>query len=145
MTISITLTAGRNVQVVRMGLQNLDAEVVKIGRNQLYNQSRQVVKLKQSYPAERKGQKYVRTYLFKRSWQIEAAKSGGYSIRNTAARKGRGYGKYVVGDSIGQQQAWMHVGRWQVFRDVVEACAAQLPEGVRDEIILYARKRIAVQ
>lgn len=147
MTISITMTVGRNVQLVRMGLQNLDAETVKIGKGQIYNQAQQVVKLMRPYPAERKNQKYIRTGLFGRSWQIEAAKSGGYSIRNTAQRKGRGYGKWVVGDSIGEQQARIHagIGRWPVFREVVEACAAMLPAGVRDEIILYARKRITAQ
>ena len=75
------------------------------------------------YPAPIPGSKYVRTYLFQRSWKktkVKTVTGQGYQITNMAARKGRKYGGYVVGDAKGEGQATIHMGRWRVFRDVLE-------------------------
>lgn len=135
-----TITISENASLIRMGLQNLDAEAPQIGRMQLYDQSMAVVRLMKSYPEERAGQKYVRTYDFQHSWLIQAMDNG-YEIVNDAARNGREYGVYVVGDAIGQEhQAWMHVGRWQEFAEVLQAMVAMLPSQVEQNIVIWGRQ-----
>ena len=72
------------------------------------------------YPPERPGQRYKRTGNLKRSW--EAGVRGNVVYTKNAMP----YAGYVVGDSAGQRQAWMHRGRWYVMRDMVEEKTPEL-------------------
>ena len=134
-----TITVSENASLIRMGLQNLDQEAPQIGRLQLYTQSMNVVRLMKSYPEERAGQKYIRTFLFQQSWLIMRMDNG-YEIINDAARDGKEYGGYVVGDAVGQGQAWMHVGRWQQFAEVLNAMVSQLPAAVEKDVVVWGRQ-----
>jgi hypothetical protein len=126
-------------ELVRKGLQDLAAEIPKIGRQQIRTMLNRVARRMQEYPGERPGQTYKRTGRLFYSWKIEEIQNG-YTISNTAARKGRAYAGYVVGDAYGTQQAWMHKGRWLVTRDVVEEEVTKLPPAIEDEITMVARR-----
>lgn len=128
-------------ELVRKGLQDLSAEIPKVGRQQIRFTTERIVRRMQAYPGERPGQKYVRTGRLFRSWKIDSDGKTRYTIENTAARKGRKYGHYVVGDAYGTGQAWMHRGRWQLFRNVVDQEVAKLPEDVKEQILMAARRK----
>ena len=133
------LTINVNGELVRKGLQDLSAEVPKIGRQQIRTVLNRVVRRQQAYPSERTGQTYHRTGNLFSHWRIEEV-ANGYQIGNTAQRKGRAYGKFVQGDAYGTGQAWMHKGRWQLFRDVTEEELLKLPDEILKEIMMVARR-----
>lgn len=146
-----------NAEVVRKGLQNLSDEIPKIGRQQLRTVANRIVRTMQAYPPEPAGQsieskhsvlgtvyrpakgRYQRTGRLGHTWKITQA-SDGYSIGNDAARKGRRYAVYVVGNAFGTNQAWMHKGRWPVFRDVVDEEFSKLPPEIEKHIGMVARR-----
>lgn len=133
------ITIKVNGDLVRKGLQNLSAEIPQIGRQQIRTMMNQVVRRMQEYPAERPGQKYKRTGTLFSHWKIEEI-SKGYQLSNTASRKGRAYAQYVVGDAYGTSQAWMHKGRWNVTRDVLDQEVEKLPDVIEKEIVMVARR-----
>lgn len=63
------------------------------------------------YPEERPGQKYVRTNALGRGWE-----------RSTPIDQGRGFQLInaipYVGLVQGDNQSWMHVGRWQKASEI---------------------------
>ena len=126
-------------ELVRKGLQDLAAEFPKIGRQQFRFASERVVRRMQAYPSQRPGQKYRRTGRMFYSWRIEGLEDR-YTIENTARFRGRAYPKFVVGDAYGTGQAWMHRGRWLLFRDVVEEELDKLPPEIQDKILMVARR-----
>ena len=129
-------------ELVRKGLQDLSADIPKVGRQQIRFTTERIVRRMQVYPSERPGQKYVRTGRLFSHWKIDSDGKTKYTIENNARkRKGRRYGHYVVGDAYGSSQAWMHRGRWQLFRNVVDQEVAKLPEDVQEEILLAARRK----
>ncbi|HEY4692538.1 MAG TPA: hypothetical protein VIH16_03820 [Bellilinea sp.] len=127
-------------ELVRKGLQDLGAEIPRIGRSQIRFTSERIVRRMQAYPAKRPRQKYSRTGRLFSHWKIENSRDR-YTIENTARHKGRAYAKFVVGDAFGTSQAWMHRGRWLVFRDVAEEELQKLPAEVLDQILLTARRK----
>lgn len=127
-------------QLVRAGLQNLAAEVPQVGRRQIRTRMDRIKRRMEAYPPERPGQKYIRTGQMFYSWRIQPTERNGYSLENFATRKGVNYPRYVVGDAYGQGQAWMHRGRWELLRDVVEIELQDLPEEIRREIVMVARR-----
>ena len=129
----------KNAEVVRQGLEDLSAELPRIGRRRLYAAMNRITREMEGYPPERPGQRYKRTGLLGASWDVKRLDNG-YMITNDARRKGRTYGHYVVGDAYGAGQAWMHKGRWPKLRDVVDAEIEKLPDAVSDEIKLVARR-----
>ena len=77
------------------------------------------------YPSERPGQTYRRTGQLNRAWYARITKNDTISIINPAKGKSGYYASYVVGD----QQAWMHAGRWWQARNVVEE---SLPQAIEE-------------
>lgn len=152
------ITINTNGQLVRKGLADLSAELPKIPRQPIRTVMERIKRRMQEYPPEPAGQsiasphsilgkiyrpakrRYQRTGLLGARWSIEYKGESGYIIKNTAARKGRKYGVYVVGDSYGQRQAWMHQGRWQVFRDVADEEIDKLPPELERQIVMVARR-----
>lgn len=128
----------RNAQLVRMGLQNLGAEIPKIGKGQIYNAAMQTVARMKIYPPQPPGSKYKRTYVLQRSWSVNVLDNG-YSITSDAARKGRPYTKYVVGTAYGTEQAGVNA-HWQLLRDVADRELEKLPEAISNEINVVARR-----
>ena len=154
------LTVKVDTGLVRQGLEDLFLETPKIGRQRIRTVMERIKRKMQEYPAERPGQsttsshpilgtvysrapgRYKRTGNLGSHWIIgDSDKQNGYTIENTAERKGKKYGKYVVGGANGSGQAWMHKGRWQLLRDVTDDEVAKLPKEIRDEIKLVARKK----
>jgi hypothetical protein len=128
-----------NGELVRKGLQDLSAELPKIGRQQIRTMLNRVVRRQQEYPAERPGQKYRRTGTLFSHWAIKEIDKG-YLLSNDASHKGRAYAQYVVGDAYGTRQAWFHQGRWNLTRDVVEQEIEKLPDEIEKEIVLVVRR-----
>lgn len=122
----------RDAKLVAMGLQKLDAEIPKIGRQPIFKTVQEVVRRMKEYPSRLST--YIRTYRFYSGWSIEKYDLG-YRILNRVP-----YGRYVVGDAFGGGQAWMHAGHWKLFRDVSEEEVAKLPETVQNELNLAIRR-----
>ena len=150
----------RNGKLVEKRFQDLTAEIPKVGRQQIRVVMERIKRRMQEYPPEPEGQsvaeshpilgtvyrpgrgRYVRTGLLGHSWSIEEnEKQSGYTIKNNASRKGHYYAKYVVGNARGDGQAWMHVDRWQLLRDVTEEEVQRLPEDIGRGVAMIARKR----
>jgi len=128
-----------NADIVRRGMQDLSAEIPKVGRLQIYRTSQEIVRQMKIYPAERIGQLYRRTGRLGGGWMI-VSNTNGYTIRNDTP-----YTKYVVGNAYGLEQAWMHIStdqgkRWNVFRDVQEDEIKKLPPEIENEITMVARR-----
>lgn len=86
------------------------------------------------YPPKRPGQTYVRTGQLANRWRAEQVKPGVWRINNAAVGKnGREYAQFVVGE----QQAWMHQGRWWLAREIVEGYAGDLTERLADKLVEY--------
>lgn len=149
------ITIKTNAPLVRQGLEDLAKEIPLIGRRRLRTATERIKRRMQAYPEERAGQsvasshpvlgtifraaRYRRTGNLGRSWTIES-RDKGYTIKNNASRKGREYAKYVVGDAAGDGQAWMHVGRWQLFRTVTDEEVAKLPPEILNDISVAGRR-----
>jgi hypothetical protein len=136
------LTFGiKNAEVVRKGLEDLEAEVPKISRRRIYDAMNRITRVMEAYPAERPGQKYKRTGRLGFSWKVKRIDTG-YILSSDARdpKTNRRYTTYVVGNAYGLSQAWMHRGRWPLFRDVVEAEVDRLPQQVADSVDLVSRR-----
>ena len=121
-------------EIVRKGLQDLSAEIPKIGRLQIYRTSQGIVSKMKQYPPPPPASMYIRTGTLGGGWMI-VSNSNGYTIRNDTH-----YTKWVVGNAYGLEQAWMHVGRWQKLRDVTEEETGKLPAEIEKEITMVARR-----
>lgn len=127
----------KNAVLVAKGLANIRAEIPRISENTISKSADKIIKRMQVYPDKRPGQRYVRTYRFKGNWKKQRSATG-YRVENRTP-----YGRYVVGDYAGTigsgGQAWMHVGRWLLLRDVVEYEVTQLPPMVEQHIRLKVK------
>jgi hypothetical protein len=150
------LTVKVSTDLVRQGLENLK-EGPRVGRRRMRTVMDRIKRIMQAYPAEPSGQsvatghpvlgkiykpakgRYRRTGRLGHSWVINNLPDG-YTIENNAARKGRPYAAYVVGDAYGQRQAKIHRGRWPVFRDVADKETANLPQEILDDLQMVARR-----
>ena len=124
----------KGADIVRRGLQDLSAEIPKIGRLQIYQTAQAIVRRMKMYPPPPAASTYVRTGTLGGGWTI-TPNTNGYTTRNDTP-----YTKYVVGNAWGLEQAWMHVGRWQLLRDVQDEEVAKLPDEIEKEISAVARK-----
>ena len=132
-----------NGKLVRQGLETLDGEVPKIGRRRIRTTMNRVYRIVSPYPPPPNAlASKRRTGNLFAHWRIEQLpEAGGYSISNTATRKGQAYGQYVNGDAYGGRQRWFHKAHgWENTRDVVETEVEKLPDEIEKEIILVARK-----
>lgn len=102
-----------------------------------------VIKTMQKYPKKLPKQKYVRTFVLKRSWKKTKTNTTrkGFIISNNAARKGRKYARYVVGDAKGNwQNQKYHKGRWKLFKDVLEKAVLKLKKRISDKIKIFINR-----
>jgi hypothetical protein len=131
MQLSITFDG----KLVRQGLQDLSKEIPEIGRRKIYDAMNRITRNMEGYPPERPRQTYVRTGRLGRRWNVKRLDEG-YTVSNSTP-----YTKFVVGSAYGTDQAWMHVGRWQLFRDVVDMEVDKLPQEISDAVIMVARRK----
>lgn len=87
------------------------------------------------YPPRRPGQRYRRTGLLANSWRSKVTGKNTISIENEASRRGRPYPVFVIGDRAGKRQAWMHVGRWWIAREVIDDEVPELRRRIQDDIV----------
>jgi hypothetical protein len=129
--LSIQITGA---EIVRRGLQNLSAEIPKIGREQIYRTQQAIVRRMKIYPPPPPTSRYVRTFALQHGWTI-TSRQDGYTTSNATP-----YTKYVVGTAYGTEQAWMHVGRWLLLRDVSDEEVGKLPAEIDSHITQVARR-----
>lgn len=77
------------------------------------------------YPAKRPLQTYVRTGNLANKWAVENQGLGKWAIVNRTD-----YGGFVVGE----KQAFMHLGRWWIARDVIQEEIPNLTKDLSQEI-----------
>jgi hypothetical protein len=135
----LSIRVSPEAELVRQGLQDLSAEIPRVGRRRIYDMINRITRTMEGYPPERPHQKYQRTGRYGASWHVEKL-ADGYSIYNNAEAKGRQYPRFVVGDAYGTGQAWMHQGRWPLLRDEVDKEVEKLPPEIEDEIVMVARR-----
>lgn len=141
-------------QIVRSGLQDLQNEVPKIGRRQIYEVTRRALqRLKNvpppSYPLNWDSEKQRKAFFasggfgkgiphqrgdIEKKFTISSTPKG-YSIKSSYPGM-----KFIVGDEAGRSQSGIHAGRWPVFRQVVEEEFAKLPDEVKKEMVIMKRK-----
>lgn len=129
----------RGADLVRRGLQDLSAEIPKIGKLQIYRTEQSVVRRMKEYwtmnvpPAL---PSYQRTGKLAGGYFISPT-ANGYKITNNTE-----YTQLVVGSAYGLGQAWMHAkpGRHKTLRDVQEQEVAKLPPEIEREISMVARR-----
>jgi hypothetical protein len=74
-----------------------------------------------AYPPKPPRSTYVRTGQLANRWRVEKQGPSRHAIMNDAkGPRGQLYATHVVGDGMGENQAWMHRGRWWIARDVIE-------------------------
>lgn len=145
-------------ELVRQGLQDLSAELPKIGKRQLRDMLNRVVRKMQVYPPEPSHRtatsnhsilgliytKTGRTGTYFRSWKIEQVAQG-YKLSNTASRRGHEYAVYVGGDAYGQRQREWNGGSmkgygWRNTREETDKEVEKLPAEIEKEITMVARR-----
>ncbi len=126
-------------ELVRKGLQDLSADIPRIGKQQIYRMEQTVVRRMKDYwtinvPPELPS--YQRTGTLAGGYFISQT-ANGYKIQNNVP-----YTKYVVGNAYGLEQAWMHAkpGRHKLLRDVQEEEIEKLPPEIEKEISMIARR-----
>jgi len=129
----------KGAELVRKGLQDLSAEIPKIGKLQIYRTEQMIVRRMKEYwtmnvPLELPS--YIRSGTLAGGYTI-TPNMNGYTVSNRTD-----WTKYVVGNAYGLEQAWMHArpGRHKLFRDVTEEEVKKLPPEIDKEITIVARR-----
>lgn len=129
----------RNAELVGKGLANIRAEIPRISQRTIEKAANAIIKIMRVYPAPPAGSRYVRTYRLRDAWKAKRSITGYTVMADPVSRYGTHYGRYVVGYADATGQAWMHVGRWNLLRDVVEQQVEKLPPMVEEHVRLVAR------
>lgn len=147
----------KNAALVRKALQDLSADIPRIGRKAVYDALKEaraeLAKEAQvkpgKYPWKTAKQRayvilaiksgelrrpYRRTHEYSLNWRLRALKDG-WSLYNETD-----YASWVAGGGV--RQARLHRGRWAAFRPTVQAKLDTLEGRVRDHLaVLLARRR----
>jgi hypothetical protein len=147
----------KNAVLVRKALQDLEAEIPRIGRKAVYDSlraaktelakeadippgkypwktSRQRIYVILAIKSGELPRPYRRTHEYSTGWKLRALKDG-WSLANEADHAG-----WVAGGSV--RQARLHRGRWAAFRPTVQKHLDTLDEKVKDSLaVLLARRR----
>lgn len=146
-----------NAQIVRQGLQNLDAEIPQVGRLPIYRTAQaiqQAMKKRGAKPTHpinwvsarqrkaffasdgfRGGIPHKRSDHYINSWKVERIGDMGYRVINQSEDA-----SFVGGNAYGQGQSPIHRGRWPLFRDTADKETIKLPDAIRKEISVVARR-----
>jgi hypothetical protein len=128
--ITVKLTNADNIQI---GLRKFGAAIPGITSRIIGVAMRRV---RESYRGpysgysvpERVGQNYTRTGNLNASTYVEQ-RGMSYTLVSNAYHDGRPYSVYPLGDGLGLNQAWMHVGRWPTVRSkITEAMEPMVKE-----------------
>ena len=156
MPVQLTVKVDKSAELVRKGLQDLGAEVPKIGKQTIYSRL-EIAKRELNKPAKKitypvnwdsekqkiayfasggfgKGIPYISTGK-SRNWVLEALDRGWKLINKFAAAV------YLFGDNLGNRQSNIHAGRRPIFRDVVEKQVSRLPKTIQENITVYIKRK----
>lgn len=86
-----------------------------------------------TYPAERPGQRYIRTGNRYRATYLQKEGRAFRLYSNPRYGSGRSADPYVVGNALGQGQAWMHVGRWALLYEVMMRAKERIIQKAEEE------------
>jgi len=153
----VTFSVRVRGDLVAKSLQELDAEIPKIGRQQIYNTVRKIKAAmrkpgkKPTYPIKWDSDKQRRAFFatggfgrgiptrrtgqYAAGWEIEKIESG-YKVHNKFAGA-----KHIGGDAYGLSQSSIHKGRWAVLRDETDKAIETLPAEVGANIVTVARRK----
>ena len=124
-------------------LGRVKSAVPRVSDQQILGVVTRASRVLKKYPPKPSLSRYVRTYTLKNSVTI-MKRAKGYALKVDPVRKGKHYGRHVVGgaeETSGVNgQAYMHVGRWLLFRDVVNLELTKLPNYVDDHLKLVIKK-----
>jgi len=124
-----------NAGKIKTAFHNLGAKLPKVASSRLKKFIERLKKRMKIYPAQRSGQKYVRTYKLREGWKVVNVSPLKYTLKNTTH-----YTKWVVGTAYGTMQAWMHEGHWTTLRDAADDEMKSLPENYAKDIKVVARR-----
>ena len=163
------ITVKVKTELVRQNLQNLFAQVPKIGKLKIRNAVNRILvrmqgagkkvtyPIKWDSPLQRaayfatdgftiKGKRppgYVNSHIpYHRTGKYQA----GWKVKE-AGKAGyillnnNRHGKYISGNAYGSGQSRIHGGRWVLFRDATELEISKLPAEITKEIVLVARRK----
>lgn len=147
----ISLQVKVNTKLVRRGLENLRAQLPKIGDFRTKEAATEIARRmsrpgrKITYPVnwdslkqkiyviirimKRQGSlPYIRTHAMERGWKVERVQRGAKVYNNVRGSK------YVYGTMRSKWQSNIHIGRWLILRDVYDKVVAELPKRVRESL-----------
>jgi hypothetical protein len=136
MNFSAKLNGADNIQ---LGIRNLGKALPEIMNADVNKAMKLAAKMSvpyqggNSYDVPETGGPYIRTGNLGRSVMVYQ-RGPSTVIEAKAYRRGREYTNYVIGDREGQNQAWMHVGRWTPMRDAVDVHLALLVDTTDEDI-----------
>ena len=93
-----------------------------------------------TYPAPLPGQRYKRTGKRYAATNVYRVDNKTYRLDSNPTYRGRTANPYVVGDSQGKGQAWMHRGRWAVMFAVVSKWVKTLLREIETDIADLLRR-----
>lgn len=142
--------------VVRQGLQDLAAEIPKIGRQGIYDKLLPVRTAlrkpgaRPSYPIKwdsERQRRFVMAML--RAMDQIPYRRQGSSSRWELVKLDKGYrfehpgahAVYLWGDYDGSRQSRIHEGRWPAMQPLVEAAIQQMPPEIENKITYYGRSK----
>lgn len=154
MSVNAFLEVNEDSQLVRQGLENLAADIPKVGRLGIYRTAQRIIKhMKQSgapstspvqwdsllqmvaYFASNgfgRGIPTVRTGEYQDGW-VARPMDTGYAIENMTEGA-----KFIGGDEYGFSQSKIHQGRYPIFANVALEEIYELPADVVDQLKLTA-------
>lgn len=157
MPIQITVKVDEKAKLVRKGLQNLRAEIPKIGRETIYDElveARRELSKQPSRPkppglwdSERQriayfksggfgaGIPYKPTGKAGRSWVIRKAGEIGWTLTNTFKAA-----VYLFGNWEGERQSVIHAGRRPNFFETLRKHVERLPKTIQKHIDGFIRR-----
>lgn len=139
----VTFHLETNAELTRQGLEDLAADLPKIGRLSLYRTAQGIYKRAGFYPGELPGQTYKRTRTLYQSRRIDRTDKGYVISINPVDKRGRSYGSYVLGLPQGGGQAAYHQGRWIPIAIITEEELQKLPPEVIKSLREAAAKAAA--
>lgn len=150
--------------IVRQGLQNLKADIPKVGAERIYLRlQRAQAKLKTPgkrirYPvnwdSERQRRAFFatdgfgrgiptrRTDTYVKGWHIRRNPRAARALPGWSLINETNYARYVGGSAYGDGQSSIHRGRWILARDVMDNAVNGLPNEIEQYITQVARKNM---
>lgn len=149
------LQVNENSEIVRQGLEDLGADIPKVGRMGIYKTARRIIKRMRQpgspivYPVDwdtqlqhdaffasdgfGAGIPTGRSGQYQDGWEAAEKMPDGYRIGNDTPQA-----LFVGGDELGNHQSSIHKDRWPLFATVALEEIYQLPDDVVEQLKLTA-------